>query len=146
MKIKHKKTTAVLTAFGVVAVGGVAWAVISGIVATPNVVTGLVNGLGEQSCQTTGLTFTVPEPDYNATTGEYTVSTIGVSNVDLACVDDATVAVDLNLYDVTGQETIAFGGVSGASVTAFTITLSDPVRYDIATQASYRYLVTSTPN
>ena len=139
-----RRTIGIATA--VVALGaastGVAWAILGGTVTAADIAQGVASGGGSNSCQTGGLTFTVPSPTWSNSDGTYNVSTIDYSGLSAACVTLGTADIVLNLT-ASGQAgpSIASGTVTNATATTGTITLSTALSYDSAQSATYRYLV-----
>ncbi len=129
-----------LTVGGLVAATGVAWAVLGGVLITPDAVQGIVTGGGSGSCQNSGVTFTVPDPTWSNTDGDYVVASIGYSGIATACVSLGTADLVLNITD--GSPTsIATATASNLSSANGTLTLSTAISFDEATTGQYRYLV-----
>lgn len=127
---------------GVLAAGGIAWAVLGGTVTAADIAQGVASGGGSNSCQTGGLVFTVPAPTWSNTDGDYMVSTIDYANLSSACVTLATADIVLNLT-ASGNSgpSISSGTETDAQASTGTITLTTPLTYDAAQSATYRYLV-----
>jgi hypothetical protein len=127
---------------GILAAGGVAWAILGGTVTAADIAQGIASGGGSNSCQTGGLSFTVPAPTWSDSDGNYMVSTIDYSNLSSACVNLGTADIVLNLT-ASGNSgpSIASGTETDAQASTGTINLSTPLSYDAAQSATYRYLV-----
>lgn len=137
-----KRSIIVGAVIGTVAVAGagVAWAVLSGVVVVPDAIQGIATGGGANSCQTGAVTFTVPDPTWSNSAGDYTVSTIGYSGINTQCVNLGTADLILNITD--GSPTsLANATATNMSSSSGTLTLSTPIPFDDATTGTYRYLV-----
>jgi hypothetical protein len=137
----RKRVIAGVATVGIVGAGAVAWAALGGIVNVPDVVQGIAQGGGASSCQTTAVTFDVPEPTWNNSLGTYAVSTIGFSGITSACVTLGTADLLLTLTNNNGQTIYATATASNMSATSGTLNLSQPVPFDLATSGSFNYLV-----
>ena len=136
-----RKTLAVgLTAGVALAAGGVAWAVLGGFVAVPDVVQGIATGGGSGSCQGNAVTFTVPDPTWDNSMGDYAVTQVAYSGISTQCVNLGTADLVLNLTNGSTQS-IATATASNMSAATGTLTLSTAVSFDDATSGTYNYLV-----
>ena len=61
---------------GSIITAATAWALLGGTVLLPDAVEGLASAGGGGSCQTAALTFTVPDPTWDATQSAYVVSSL----------------------------------------------------------------------
>lgn len=134
-----KKLVAAVAGFGVVATAGAAWAFLGGQVVVPDGIQGLVQGSGPVSCQTGGVTFTVPDPVWNSSAQDYVVSTIGYSGITTACVNLGT--ADLLLNVTSGGATVTSAQATNMSSASGTLTLTTPLDFDTATSGQYNYFV-----
>jgi hypothetical protein len=138
--MKRKKLIVPLVVVGTVTAVGVAFAAIGGFVQVPDAITGLATGGGSSSCQTTSITFTVPEPTFDATVNQYTVSTIDYSGISPACVTLGT--ADLIVTITNGGSTVyATATASNMNASFGTLNLSSDIEFEDATSASYNFLV-----
>lgn len=137
----RKRIIGGVVAVGIVASAGVAWAVLGGTVTAPDVITGLANGGGSNSCQSGGLTFTLPSPTWDNSTGGYVISSVSFSGLSTACVNLGTADVVLNLTTGNSSTSIATGTALNAQASSGTINLGTPLDFDIANNANYHYLV-----
>jgi len=137
--MKKKVLAGVLTV-GIVAVAGVAFAALGGILNVPNAVQGLVAGSGSASCQTNAVTFTVPDPTFSNSAGTYQISTLDYSGITQACQTLETADLDVRLW--SNGTTLASGTALNMTTGSGTITLSNAVEFDAAANAQYIYLVT----
>lgn len=136
-----KRTAAVAVPIALVAAGGVAWAALGGVVYLPDVVQGLATPNGGNSCQTSALSFTVPTPTWDATLGDYAVTTLDYSGVSQICQNQGT--ADLQVRLVNANNTLATATALNLQTNGGTLTLSQAVTYDAATSADYVYLVSN---
>jgi hypothetical protein len=134
-----KRIIAGVTTVGIVGAAGVAFAALGGFLNVPDAVQGLVSGNGAASCQTNGVTFTVPDPTWNNTLGTYEVSTLGYSGISTTCQNLGTADLDVRVWN--GSVTLASGVVSNMVSGSGVISLSNPVEFDAAVNANYIYLV-----
>lgn len=139
--MKRKKLTAALATVGVLAVGGVAFAALSGLVVVPDVITGLAQGPGAVSCQGSSVTFTVPDPTWNPSLGEYAVTTIDYSNIATTCVNLGTADLVLTITPANTSTVLALGTATDMGASAGSITLSQALPFDTAAGADFQYLV-----
>jgi ethanolamine utilization protein EutP (predicted NTPase) len=135
--MKRKKVIIPIAVVGIAATATAAFAALGGFLNVPSAIQGLVAGGGAASCQTTAVTFTVPDPSY--VNGEYVISTIGYSGISSACVDLGTADLNLNIWD--GTSTLASGDAINMTSTSGVITLSSAVDFDESVNATYIYLV-----
>ena len=124
---------------GVLAAGGIAWAALGGFVNVPDVIQGAATGQGASSCQTSALTFTLPEPTWDAATTDYVVTSISYSGISTPCVNLAT--VDLELRIVSGSQTLATATEANLSSSSGSMSLTPAVSFDTAANAEFVYLV-----
>lgn len=129
-----------LTAAGVLAAGGVAWAVLGGSLLVPDAVQGVIQGGGSGSCQTGGLTFTIPSPTWDNQMGDYAITTVAYSGVSTQCVNLGTADLIVNLVN-GGTNSIATATASNMSSATGTLTLNNAVSFDDATSGTWNYLV-----
>lgn len=139
--MKRKKLTAALATVGVLAVGGVAFAALSGLVVVPDVITGEATGPGATSCQNSGVTFTVPSPTWNPTQGAYAVTSIDYSGISSICVNLGTADMVLTITPPNASTVLASGTATNMGAATGSITLNQPLPFDTAAGASYEYLV-----
>ena len=135
-----KKLVGALVAGGTLVTASTAWALLSGVLVTPDVVQGLINGGGSGSCQTGGITFTVPEPTWSNTDGDYMISAIAYSQIAAACVTLGTADLVLNITDGS-TNSIANATATDMGNTSGNLTLSNSITFDEATTGQYFYLV-----
>lgn len=135
-----KKIIVTAAVGGTLAISGIAWATLSGVLVTPDVVQGLINGGGSGSCQTGGITFTVPEPTWSNSDGDYMVSDIAYSQIAAACVTLGTADLVLNITDGS-TNSIANATASDMGNTSGNLTLSNSITFDEAVTGQYFYLV-----
>lgn len=131
-----------LTAAAAVAGATVAWAVFTANIVVPAINTGQGTGVQPSSCQTSQITFTVPDPTFSASAGEYQITTLDYSGIDTACINLGT--ADLNVNMVNGSTLLADGTASNMGAASGSITLSAPVEFDMAAQADYRFMVSNS--
>lgn len=136
----RKKLAVGVVAAVAVAGGGVAWAALGGFLVTPNLVQGLVVGSGSVSCQTGGVTFTVPTPTWSNTAGDYMVSTLNYSGINTTCVNLGTADLVLNITS-GGTNSLANATATNMSTAAGTLNLSTAIPYDDAVSGRYVYFV-----
>jgi hypothetical protein len=138
--MRRKKIVAGVIVVGVVATAGVAFAAIAGFVQVPDAVTGLAAGGGSASCQTTPITFEVPEPTFDTSVNQYTVSTIDYSGISSTCVTLGTADLVVTITD--GSTTVyATATASNMALSTGTLTLSQGIEFEAAASASYNFLV-----
>lgn len=130
-----------LTAVGVVAAGGVAWAMLGGTIVLPDISQGFAQGGGGGGCQTSSVTFTVPDPTWSNTAGDWMVSTIGYSGISTVCVNLGTADLQLTLTADNQQNAAATATATNMGSSSGTLTLSSAVPFDTATSGDYYYLV-----
>lgn len=130
---------AAVAAGGVVAAGGIAWALLGGLVTVPQIAQGVATGGGASSCQTVPVNWTLPTPVWNSSANDYVISTVDYSGVSSTCVSLGT--ADLIVNVVVGPNSVADGTELNLTATTGTITLSTPVPFDDASNAQYAYLV-----
>lgn len=138
----RKRIIIPLTIVGAAAAGGVAWAILSGTVIVPDSVAGVATGGGSNACQTSGVTFTLPDPAWSNTEGAYVISQINFSGVEQTCAVLGTAVLDLNITDANSSTSISDGTATGIGTTG-NITISPAIRFDIAAEADYYYLVSN---
>lgn len=138
--MRRKKLIVGLSVVGVVAATGVAIAAIAGFVQVPDAVTGIATGGGSNSCQSTPVTFIVPEPVYDNSLNEYAVGTIDYSGISATCVNLST--ADLIVTVTDGSSLVyATAAATNMTVNSGTLTLSQPIPFETAASASYVFLV-----
>jgi hypothetical protein len=138
--MRRKKIVAGVVVVGLVASAGVAFAAIAGFVQVPDAVTGFANGTGSTSCQTTAITFEVPEPTFDTSVNQYTVSTIDYSGISSTCVTLGT--ADLVVTVTNGSSTVyATATASNMTLSTGTLTLSQDIEFEDSASASYNFLV-----
>lgn len=136
----RKKIVIPLVVVSAAAVTGVAFAAIAGFVQVPDAVTGLASGGGSNSCQTTAITFEVPEPTFDTDSNSYIVSTIDYSGISSACTTLTT--ADLIVTITNGSSTVyATATASNMTLSSGTLTLSQPIEFENAAIADYNFLV-----
>ena len=138
----NKKKVGIISAVGITAVAGagVAFAAIAGFVQVPDAVTGFANGGGSNSCQTTAVTFVVPEPTFDSSVNQYTVSTIDYTGISATCISLGT--ADL-LLTVTNGSSLVYATASATNMNSGggTLTLSANIEFEAATSADYNFLI-----
>lgn len=128
-----------VAAGGVVAAGGIAWALLGGLVTVPQIAQGVATGGGANGCQTVPVNWQIPTPTWNATANDYVITQVSYSGVTNTCVTLGT--ADLIVNVVVGGQSLANGSSLNMGASTGTITLSGPVPFDDASTAQYRYLV-----
>jgi hypothetical protein len=136
----RKRIVGGVVVVGLVASVGVAWAALGGFLSVPNIAQGLVNGSGTSSCQTTGVDFDVPDPVFDSVLSTYVVTEIGFSGISPACVTLGTAIIDLTMVE-GGSSAILATASEGSIGSTGLFTLSAPVPFDDAVNASFNYLV-----
>lgn len=135
-----RKALIVGIAGGSILLAGAAWAAIGGFVQVPDAVTGLANGNGSASCQTSPITFDVPEPTFDTNTNRYVVSTVGYSGINTTCTILQT--ADLVVTITNGSSTVyATATASNMTSTNGTLNLSSDIEFEDAASADYNFLV-----
>lgn len=139
-----KRKLAVGVAGGLVlgVAGAAAAAVLSGSIIVPDVVDGLIQGPGSSSCQSNGLTFTMPDPTWDNGVGDWAISTLDYSGVTNVCVNLAT--ADLQLKIVDGNSVLASASATNMGATSGTLNLSQPVAFSLAANADFRWIVSNS--
>lgn len=134
------KLIGALIASGIVLTASTAWALLSGVLVTPDVMQGLINGTGSGGCQTGGVTFEVPDPVWDNTLGDYMITSIGYDQIATACVSLGTADLVLNITD-GGPSSITTATATNMQSSSGTLTLSNPISFDDATTGQYSYIV-----
>ena len=140
MKRRTIGITTAVAALGAAA-GGVAYAVIGGTLAVPDLSIGLVTGQGSNSCQTTAITFTVPSPTWSNVVGDYVVSSIDYSGITTPCVNLGTADLTLNITASGGTNSLTNATALNMSNASGTLILSTAITYSDATTGRYNWTV-----
>ena len=136
-----RKLVAVAIVVPTVAVAGVAWALIGGIINVPAIAQGFIPGSGAQGCQTSGVTFDIPDPTWDNTAGTYVVTTVDYSGITANCVSLGTADLNLTLTGGANPNPIATGNASNMGATSGTLTLDNPVEFDLIATANFNFIV-----
>lgn len=143
MMLMRKGVVFGISAAGAALLAGAAFAVVSGFVVTPDIDTGSVSGSGgSNSCQAgSGVTFTVPNPTWSDTLGDYAVSTINYSGITSTCTGLGTADLTLNITIPPATSSIANATASNISSATGSLTLSTPITYSDAANGDYNFIV-----
>lgn len=139
--MKRKTGIVVGTVVGSVAVAGVAWAALTATITVPAISTGFGTAPGSSSCQTAPVTFEVPSPTWSPQLGDYAVSSIAFGSITSTCVNIGTADLILTVTMPNSNAQIATGTASNLSSSSGTITLSNAIPFELASEADYYFLV-----
>lgn len=133
-----RTTTVVITSIvmSMIAVGGVAIAMLGGAISGVNLATGLATGL-PKPCQTDPVNFELVAPQWNGSSKSFAIKQVSYSDVNSTCV---TAGSRLHLV-VTDGNTTFLDTVLVPSSTSGTVDLSTPLNSNRAADVEINYLV-----
>ena len=138
-----KKKLVIITGTGLIIAGGsvAAWALLGGTVTVPDAVQGFIPTNGAVSCQSQGINFTIPDPEWNNILGEYAIDSLDYANISAACTSLGTADLDVNLTMPNNPQAIATGTELNLNAASGTMALDNPLPYDIAANALFYWQV-----